>query len=134
MELIETIRDTDNVIRKPASETNATKGFKTNKTPKLEATDLPPVKFKKIDLLWPRIAALPAKTTNQAFHAGSKVFNEILEIIILVINTPIIAFDMSKNKTTVAALLPIVRNTLVAPVDPEPKFRTSIFFKYKPIM
>ena len=120
IELIETIRDISNVIKKLINVPKATIGFRINKTPKLEATDLPPVKFRNIDLLWPSITELPPKISNQGFHVGLRISDVILEIISYVIRTPVIAFNISNTKTTMAAFLPTFLNILVAPVDPEP--------------
>ena len=51
MELIETMRVKAMVTKKLPRVPRATQGFITHKTPKLVATDFPPVKFNQIDLL-----------------------------------------------------------------------------------
>ena len=81
--------------------------------PTPDATDLPPVNFKNIDLLCPIITATAAST-------GSKPIDTKDVAKSLVSTTGKAPFIASRIITVKNHFLPMTRFTLVAPVDPEP--------------
>ena len=83
-----------------------------------KAMDLPPVNFRNIDLLCPKITATEAKTGNNPIpvNAVAKSFASMTG------NAPFIA---SRNITIKNHFFPITLLTFVAPVEPEPIFLIS---------
>ena len=99
---------------------NPTCQFNARIVPTPDATDFPPVKFKNIDLLCPRITATAAITGNKPIAV--KLFANIAASITG--KAPLKASSKSVMKNH---FLPITLFTFVAPVEPEPIFLMSSF-------
>lgn len=79
-----------------------------SKIPRLVATDLPPLKPSQQERLWPTTAPKAATTTH---HGDPKADPSA---------TAAAPLAASTSNTNSAGPLPSVRNTLVAPVEPDP--------------
>ena len=77
--------------------------------PAPEATDFPPVKFKKIDLLCPKIMAIPTRGAKPEKRPN-------FTAIIFVIATGIMPLNPSSNIVAIKPFKPRTRFTFVAPV------------------
>ena len=98
-----------------------------NKTPKVVATPLPPLKFKKIVQLCPQIQLKPIMMQNDS--------SETLALAPMTpgkISTGRNPFRISSTKTVIPQPLPKSLSALVAPTLPEPNLRMSVFFIIRP--
>jgi len=98
------------------------------KTPKVVATPLPPLKFRKILNVWPKMLARPIIIHN----ASSEKACELLAIKSETAAAGMNPFNVSIIKTLIPAGLPNTLKALVAPTFPEPNLRISIPLKTLP--
>ena len=96
-----------------AAITSPTCQFNAKIVPTPDATDFPPVNFKKIDLLCPNITATAASTGKSPIPVKDFANNDAKTTG----NAPLKASNKSVMKNH---FLPITRLTFVAPVEPEP--------------
>ncbi|MFH1901459.1 MAG: hypothetical protein ABIK26_04315 [Candidatus Omnitrophota bacterium] len=109
----QTLRDKVNTILKPGkTKLNALTA------PKLVATPLPPLNFKKIGQLCPATTAQEAKRKIQLGEKGKSNLTKQEG------KNP---FKKSKINTNIPHFFPTTLKTFVAPILPEPKFLISIF-------
>lgn len=94
-----------------------------NKTPAIVATAFPPLNFKNMENVWPKIANKPVisktKFTTWIWHSLN----------IFTANHPL---KTSANNTAIPALGPKIRNVFVVPIFPDPKFLISFLKNIRP--
>src|SRR5471032_2585384 len=94
--------------------------------PQPVAALLPPLKFKKTDLLCPITARIPQAQGSHGVSIDGSSGTQPPRTASMARVTGIQPFRMSMPKTKAAAVLPALRRTLVAPVEPLPTLRRSM--------
>jgi len=94
-----------------------------NRTPRLVATPLPPLKFRKIVQLCPHMQLIPIIRDR----ASAEIKDVLLSKILPSNTTGSSPFAISRINTVTPQPLPKRRNALVAPTLPDPNLRISTF-------
>src|SRR5437879_5701591 len=89
---------------------------------------LAPLKFRKIDLLWPITARIPQMHGSHGISVDGSSGTQPPRTAWMASVTGSQPFKMSMTKTNAAAGFPALRKTLVAPVEPLPTLRRSMPF------